>query len=146
MMLTDTEIKSMPEWKAIEVWWDSGNENNELLYGIIFKLISAVIAANNAKALADLNPAARFIYAHGHLTQVLLGNKDGIDMYPDDQVSALIQRNAELEGIRKEVVGCFDAADAEGMWEEVSASSDHLKDLYQRRILHARYAAEKITS
>jgi hypothetical protein len=38
------------------------------------------------------------------------------------------------------------AADAEGMWEEVSASSDHLKDLYQRRVLHARYAAEKATS
>lgn len=63
--------------------------------------LRAVIEVNNSKVLADMRPSARFIYEHGHLTQVLLGNKDGIDMYSADQVSALIQRNAELEVMLK---------------------------------------------
>lgn len=44
----------------------------------------------------------------------------------------------------KEVVGCFEAAEAEGLAQALAETTDErLKDLIERRVMHALYAAQK---
>lgn len=43
-----------------------------------------------------------------------------------------------------EVIGCFDAAFAEGLQEALAETQDErLKDLVDRRLMHALYAAQE---
>lgn len=100
MMLTDDEIIKIR--KDAPLLFDKP-------YAESLHFAREVIEANNAKVLADFKPVARFIYEHGHLTQVRLQNKDGIDLYSADTVSAIIQdrdalaaRVQELESSRED--------------------------------------------
>lgn len=52
------------------------------------------------------------------------------------------QSRADLEAALSEVVGCFDAAEAEGLIDVLTWTTDaRLKDLVERRLMHALYAA-----
>lgn len=45
-----------------------------------------------------------------------------------------------------EVIGCFRAAEIEGLNEALAETTDvRLKDLVERRLIHAMYAAQNIT-
>jgi len=57
--------------------------------------------------------------------------------------NTLERLRAECEVLRKEVIGCFDAAEAEGLSQALSETPDaHLKDLVERRLMYALYAAK----
>lgn len=44
----------------------------------------------------------------------------------------------------REIIGCFDAAEAEGLSQALAETTDErLKDLIERRVMHALYAAQK---
>lgn len=48
--------------------------------------------------------------------------------------------------LAKEVIGCFEAAEIEGLSQALSETSDErLKDLVERRLMHALYAAQRAT-
>ena len=49
----------------------------------------------------------------------------------------------ELVSAVREVIGCFDAAFAEGLQEALAETTDErLKDLVERRLMYALYAAQ----
>jgi hypothetical protein len=48
------------------------------------------------------------------------------------------------QGLADEVIGCFDAAKCEGLAEALANTTDeHLKDLVERRLMYAFYAAQE---
>lgn len=48
--------------------------------------------------------------------------------------------------LSSEVIGCFHAAESEGLTEALANTTDErLKDLVERRLMHALYAAENET-
>jgi len=50
-----------------------------------------------------------------------------------------------LATLKDEVIGCFNAAFVEGLQEALAETQDeHLKDLVERRLMHALYAAQEI--
>lgn len=89
MMLTDEELElpigdtlahiHKDGWKAVRAY------------------ARAVIKANNAKVLADLKPTEKAQILESFDAWELYRADNKPQYYPDDQVSALIQRNAELE-------------------------------------------------
>lgn len=53
----------------------------------------------------------------------------------------------EPVGLAQEVIGCFDAAESEGLTEALDTTTDDfLKDLVERRLMYALYAAQKATT
>lgn len=50
---------------------------------------------------------------------------------------------AEVPLLAEEVIGCFEAAECEGLRQVLEATTDEqLKDLVERRLIHAFYAAQ----
>jgi hypothetical protein len=50
----------------------------------------------------------------------------------------------EQHGLADEVIGCFGAAECEGLTEALANTADErLKDLVERRLMHALYAAQE---
>jgi Ni,Fe-hydrogenase I small subunit len=50
----------------------------------------------------------------------------------------------ESVALADEVIGCFHAAECEGLTEALANTTDeHLKDLVERRLMHALYAAQE---
>lgn len=61
----------------------------------------------------------------------------------DDHQKAMQEQKAKRAKLKAEVKGCFDAAVAEGLLEALAETTDErLKDLIERRVLHAYYAVE----
>lgn len=59
-----------------------------------------------------------------------------------ERIAELEARVAELESAHKEVVGCFDAAEAEGLSGVLLETDDAcIKDLVERRLMYALHAA-----
>ena len=53
----------------------------------------------------------------------------------------------EPVGLAGEVIGCFDAAMCEGLQEALAETTDErLKDLVERRLMYALYAAQDVTT
>jgi hypothetical protein len=53
----------------------------------------------------------------------------------------------EPVGLAGEVIGCFDAAMCEGLQEALAETTDErLKDLIERRLMYALYAAQAATT
>lgn len=51
----------------------------------------------------------------------------------------------KLQELAEYVVGCFDAAETEGLSGALSTSTDiHLKDLVERRLMYAKQAAQDV--
>ena len=58
---------------------------------------------------------------------------------------ALVQTEQEPVVLAQEVIGCFHAAEIEGLTAALVNTSDlHLKDLVERRLMYALYAAQEI--
>ena len=58
---------------------------------------------------------------------------------------ALAQPEQEPVALAQEVIGCFHAAEIEGLTAALVNTSDlHLKDLVERRLMYALYAAHDI--
>lgn len=71
------------------------------------------------------------------------GYEEGARDCTTNQVQPRDKRIADLEAALKEVVGCFSAADAEGLMDALqSTNDDRLRDLYVRRLMHAYVAAQ----
>jgi len=77
-MLTDKELKNLHHLDQFGLFCD---------YDEFEQIARAVIEANNTRVLADLKPVGGCVMENGN----------AVDCYAGDQVSALIQRNAELE-------------------------------------------------
>ena len=57
---------------------------------------------------------------------------------------ALVAPTLEPMALADEVIGCFHAAECEGLTEALANTTDErLKDLVERRLMHALYAAQK---
>ena len=57
----------------------------------------------------------------------------------------LVQTEQEPVALAQEVIGCFHAAEIEGLTAALVNTSDlHLKDLVERRLMYALYAAQEI--
>lgn len=64
----------------------------------------------------------------------------------DDLIEALYRRVQYLEEVCEEVVGCFFAAEVEGLTEVLANTEDErLKDLVVRRLMYALYAAQEVS-
>lgn len=64
-----------------------------------------------------------------------------------DTIRELEFSNRLLRGACNEVVGCFDAAEAEGLQEALANTTDErLKDLVERRLMYALYACQSLAS
>ena len=56
----------------------------------------------------------------------------------------LAQPEQEPVALAQEVIGCFHAAEIEGLTAALANTTDeHLKDLVERRLMHALYAAQE---
>lgn len=105
MMLTDKEIGAI--FRKLVVVDDDG-----LIYGLE-EACRAVIAANNAKVLADLKPVGHIGKSEyewlvkGDTVSAIIRARNPMfgdgQIYSADQVSALIQRNEELAARVKEL-------------------------------------------
>lgn len=64
-----------------------------------------------------------------------------------DTIRALEASNRMLRDACNEVVGCFDAAESEGLQEALANTTDErLKDLVERRLMYALYACQSFAS
>lgn len=62
-------------------------------------------------------------------------------------VDRALQALAEQEqvALAQQVMGCFHAAEIEGLTAALANTTDeHLKDLVERRLMHALYAAQEV--
>lgn len=114
MMLTDEEIEKLakPYITSLGDYWCSEKAIPD--NGKIEDFARAAIAANNAKVLADLKPD------DSDINEV----HEGSVWNAADQVSALIQRNAELEANLKEVRALAPTRKVLEQWE-AWAYSEH---------------------
>ena len=61
-----------------------------------------------------------------------------------EYLAALEQEPVNQMLLAEEVIGCFRAAEIEGLQEALAETTDErLKDLVERRLMHALYAAEQ---
>lgn len=85
-------------------------------------------------ATNDISDAAGIVRAHGHIALA-----ERLVRYAE---SAHPQALEQTQGELGEVIGCFDAAIAEGLYDAIAETSDErLKDLLERRVMHAYYKA-----
>ncbi len=64
----------------------------------------------------------------------------------EDYCDALEGQQAQPEQLvlAQEVIGCFEAAEVEGLTAALANTTDeHLKDLIERRLMYALYAAQE---
>lgn len=74
------------------------------------------------------------------------------DCWPEHEARPLVFGDAPqpaqqepLATFKDEVIGCFNAAFVEGLQEALAETQDErLKDLVERRLMHALYAAQEI--
>ena len=65
--------------------------------------------------------------------------------YAQEARADLEAENKRLREALSEVVGCFEAAESEGLQAALENTAEtHLKDLLERRLMHALYAAHAV--
>jgi predicted negative regulator of RcsB-dependent stress response len=70
----------------------------------------------------------------------------GYSIECEEAVTALRKALAQPEQLvlAQEVIGCFEAAEVEGLTAALANTTDeHLKDLVERRLMYALYAAQE---